>query len=557
MGANIFRAFPTIPTGVGAGVTATIVSSDLEPEYTFLLNCAGDAPVGTISIEGSLDGGITFDTIGQFTLGQDSDPVNDEGSPRPFVLIPPPLYVVGKSTQLLRARVEPGTNVRSNITITIGAEENCDCAGSAFPGFGNIVAVDAAPNVNGVSGLVARADHKHQVLTAVPTGDIDVGDAAVEGVATELARADHQHAFPAPVAAPPAVGTGAIGVATTPARSDHTHDGVTSIGGATGVFTFAAPGAAVDIGDAAVEGVAMTLVRSDHQHAVPAPAAPPPAVGTGAIGVATTPARSDHTHDGVTSIGGNTGAFAFGVPVNVDKSANAAGASNNLSRSDHKHDVTTAVPSAALDIGDAAAEGVAVSLARSDHQHAFPAPGVAPPAVGTGAVGVATTPARSDHTHDGVSSVTGPSATVTGAITLNSPMLTQAAGVFNIDNGNQKELTDAASIVGSDVSVNNAFRVTIAATGHSVAIPSNLPAGNRARGEKITYNIRTSGGTGYTLAWAGGAGGFLFAVNLGPTQSDFDNLLAATPDGGIVCVGWQYDHLINRWMCVALAGYFI
>lgn len=334
MGVNIFRAFPTIPAGAAPGVTTTIVGSDLNADFTFLLNCLGDAPEGTIAIEGSVDGGVNFDVLGQFSLGKDSDPNRDEGSPRPFVLIPPPLVVRGKPAQTMRARVMPGTFVKSDIIITVGAEQDCDCSGSAFPGFGNIVAVDTAANNNGASGLVARADHKHDVLTAVPAATIDIGDGAAEGVALEVARSDHQHAFPAPGAAPPAV-------------------------------------------------------------------------GVGAVGVASTPARSDHTHDGVTSIGGGGGAFAFAVPVSVDKSANAQGAAVTLARSDHKHDVSTAAPTAALDIGDAAAEGVAVSLARSDHQHSFPAPVAEPPAIGSGTVGVATTPARSDHTHDGVTSVNG------------------------------------------------------------------------------------------------------------------------------------------------------
>jgi len=212
-----------------------------------------------------------------------------------------------------------------------------------FPGFGSIVSVDKSPNVDGISGLAARADHKHDVVTAVASSSVDIGDAAAEGVAVSLARSDHQHAVPAPAAVPP------------------------------------------------------------------------PVAAAGSIGVATTPARSDHTHVGVTSVDGNSGALTTAAPVNVDKSANAIGAAATLSRSDHKHDVTTAAPTAALDIGDAAAEGVAVSLARSDHQHAFPAPAGAPPAIAAaGAVGVATTPARSDHTHQGVTSVNGGFGTVFG-----------------------------------------------------------------------------------------------------------------------------------------------
>ncbi len=59
----------------------------------------------------------------------------------------------------------------------------------------------------------------------VPTGDIDIGDAAAEGASANSTRADHQHAFPAPAAAYP-LDVAAVegdGVATTPARADHVH----------------------------------------------------------------------------------------------------------------------------------------------------------------------------------------------------------------------------------------------------------------------------------------------------------------------------------------------
>lgn len=58
-----------------------------------------------------------------------------------------------------------------------------------------------------------------------PTGNVDIGDAAVTGVATAATRADHQHATPAPPTGYPVdVGPSRLdGTATTPARSDHRH----------------------------------------------------------------------------------------------------------------------------------------------------------------------------------------------------------------------------------------------------------------------------------------------------------------------------------------------
>ena len=58
-----------------------------------------------------------------------------------------------------------------------------------------------------------------------PTGDIDIGDAAVEGTSGDSTRADHQHAFSAPGAGYPLDVALAEddGTATTPARSDHVH----------------------------------------------------------------------------------------------------------------------------------------------------------------------------------------------------------------------------------------------------------------------------------------------------------------------------------------------
>lgn len=65
------------------------------------------------------------------------------------------------------------------------------------------------------------------------------------------------------------------------------------------------------------------------------------------------------------------------APVNVTKSAAAAGAGTTAARDDHKHDVSTAIAGLTVP-GNAAAEGTATTLARSDHQHGIAAFGSSP-----------------------------------------------------------------------------------------------------------------------------------------------------------------------------------
>jgi hypothetical protein len=237
--------------------------------------------------------------------------------------------------------------------------------------------------------------------------------------------------------APPAVAAASSGgAATTVSRSDHTHQGITDIGGNTGSVGYGVVGdvSQIDIGDTASAGVSAAISRADHQHALPAGVAPPVVAAASAAGVATTPARSDHTHGGITDIGGNTGSIGYGVvgdvtqidvgdaasagvsaaisradhqhalpapaaPADVTKAAASAGASTTVARADHKHDISTAIAGTILP-DDTAAEGTATSLARSDHRHAITA--AAPTATGVAtasAEGTATSFARSDHAH--------------------------------------------------------------------------------------------------------------------------------------------------------------
>jgi hypothetical protein len=84
--------------------------------------------------------------------------------------------------------------------------------------------------VTGTATGIPRRDHQHAVATGGATAQIDVADTAAEGTSANLAREDHRHALPAP-AAPAAVTKAAAsaGSATTVARADHKHDVTTAV----------------------------------------------------------------------------------------------------------------------------------------------------------------------------------------------------------------------------------------------------------------------------------------------------------------------------------------
>lgn len=91
------------------------------------------------------------------------------------------------------------------------------------------VDVTKAAAAVGVSTEAARADHKHDIDTAVAV-TLNAGASNAEGTSTSLARADHVHQIP--TAAPVDVGTGnAEGTSTSFARADHVHDHANQPGG--------------------------------------------------------------------------------------------------------------------------------------------------------------------------------------------------------------------------------------------------------------------------------------------------------------------------------------
>lgn len=118
----------------------------------------------------------------------------------------------------------------------------------------NPMPINAALSSSGTLLRAARVDHRHQVETALTTGEIAIGAAAAEGVSVALARADHSHPFPAPTAVPADVRVGGTyaGVSNAPSRSDHGHS-----------VLVAAP---VGLGRELREGSSPALARADHVH---------------------------------------------------------------------------------------------------------------------------------------------------------------------------------------------------------------------------------------------------------------------------------------------------
>jgi hypothetical protein len=266
------------------------------------------------------------------------------------------------------------------------------------------------------------------------------------------------------------------------------------------VATAADPPTQIDVGDPQVLGVSPFAAHADHQHACPGGVAPPAVAAASAVGVATTPARSDHTHQGVATIDAAGGAFTTGsiAPMQVD-------------------------------IGDASSLGTAGTIARADHQHPVPASAVVPPAVAAaGSVGVATTPARSDHTHAGVATVEG----AAGAITIVSPMKSVAGGVVTLANGNNKNLPGGFVTNDIDTDANTAFKIA-KLTGAVVVPVPKVPTGN-IEDRRITFTVISRGTPADTVTWTTGANGFSWATQLGPLQADFDSLLAAAPNNAVI-----------------------
>jgi hypothetical protein len=237
-------------------------------------------------------------------------------------------------------------------------------------------------------------------------------------------------------------------------------------------------------------------------------AAPPAVAAASATGVATTPARSDHTHAGVSSVDGVTGPFATGTlgPSQIDAGDVAVvGTADTAARADHQHAVNTAAAGdlAAVDAG-AAAAGVSLTLPRGDHKHT--ATTAAPVNVdkSANAAGVATSLSRSDHKHD----------------------VTTAVPAASIDIGDAAAEGVAVSLARSDHM--HAFPAPVVAPPAIAAASAIGAATTPARSDHTHAGVASlTAGTGISVSAATGAV-TVAATNGAPLAWGDDNVSATT-----------------------------
>jgi hypothetical protein len=288
----------------------------------------------------------------------------------------------------------------------------------------------------GVSTVVAREDHKHDIDTAAPV--TVTGSSNIDGLATSVSRSDHQHRLGLLI--------DEDGVSTGPGRPEINFigPGITAIDNpgldrvdvvvAAAVLTDDPP-TQIDIGDVADVGVGLTAARSDHQHALPDPAVVSTLTPDNApsLGASTLVAREDHKHG-----------LPADAPITVRGPTNAEGVAASVARSDHDHRLELEVNQDAaligarpalnftgnavvvnddpgndwvdieinaveltednptrIDIGDAPVVGISNKAAHADHQHELLVPTVVATLTpdNAPALGVSAKVAREDHVH--------------------------------------------------------------------------------------------------------------------------------------------------------------
>lgn len=214
----------------------------------------------------------------------------------------------GTSTSLSRA-----DHVHSHGSQTVGTLHAAVISGSTS---GFMTGTDKA-KLDGISTNAAA-------LTA--TAPVNVTKVAADvGTSTTAARADHKHDITTAVAA--AVGTAnAEGSATSLSRSDHVHDHGAQTSGTlhAAVIAAGASGFMTGADKTKLDGIASGATATELATAAPLNITKSAA----AVGVGTTAARDDHKHDVSTAA-----AVAVGA-------ANAEGTSTSLARADHTHQVT-------------------------------------------------------------------------------------------------------------------------------------------------------------------------------------------------------------------------
>ena len=164
-------------------------------------------------------------------------------------------------------------------------------------------------------------------------GQIDIGDAASDGVSASASHADHQHPFPAPGAGYPVdVGASeADGTATTPARSDHAHaHGVIASGDLHSEYVREASAEWVDLTDAGPTTLHTHAGGSGHtikENGTPLTQRTGLNFGDGIV--ATDDAAGDETDVGID--------YAGTAQIADVAAAEAAGTSPTVPRGDHVH----------------------------------------------------------------------------------------------------------------------------------------------------------------------------------------------------------------------------
>src|SRR6266581_2095102 len=159
--------------------------------------------------------------------------------------------------------------------------------------------VNKSSAIVGVSGFSARADHKHNILTA---SAVSSGTANAEGTAITLARSDHTHATTGLNITGQAQGDILYFNATSWVRLPASTDGYFLTTHSTGQNPTWAGGTPLTNSlpadsdkSTALVGVSGFAARADHKHNI-LTGIPVNSGATNAEGTATTLARSDHTH---------------------------------------------------------------------------------------------------------------------------------------------------------------------------------------------------------------------------------------------------------------------
>lgn len=182
----------------------------------------------------------------------------------------------------------------------------------------------ASTNTTGVGNALARADHTHQISTAL-VADITTilpDNTTSAGTVDKYARGDHRHAISTDVpVVQNADQTNTKGISTSFARADHIHNiptAVPSTQNATNVNT---------------QGSSTSFAKADHLHAISTGTPSTQNTDqTNTTGTSSNLARADHIHN-----------IPTGIPVtNSTSSSNAQGSSTSFSRADHIHEVTIA-----------------------------------------------------------------------------------------------------------------------------------------------------------------------------------------------------------------------